>query len=112
SVRCNEDVPVHRAVPPWICDIVHGGLRNASFREAARAPNRPFAVPGSGTACRHDVSDVPERWKRTAAQLPERFSTGLDGSEAHSAMEPSYMLLFLLPSTSLTPNQATEAQWP
>src|SRR5690606_39384678 len=39
-------------------------------------------------------------------------TTGRAGSVVHSAMEPSYMLVFLLPSTSERPNHATEAQWP
>ena len=43
-------------------------------------------------------------------QVPERFWTGRCGSAVHSAIEPSYIEVFLLPSTSLRPNQATEAQ--
>src|SRR5690606_41401982 len=54
----------------------------------------------------------PSMRSRCSAQLPDLFSTGRDGSAVHSAIEPSYMLVFLLPSTSLRPNQAIEAQWP
>src|SRR5690606_21235985 len=37
---------------------------------------------------------------------------GRAGSAAHSAMEPSYMRVFLLPRTSLSANQGSDAQWP
>ena len=45
-------------------------------------------------------------------QVPDLFSTGRDASDVHSAIEPSYMAVFLLPPTSDSANQATEAQWP
>ena len=34
------------------------------------------------------------------------------GSLVHSAMEPSYISVFLLPTISLAANQPSEAQWP
>ncbi|MGZ2443747.1 hypothetical protein ACVI55_006248 [Sinorhizobium medicae] len=43
-------------------------------------------------------------------QVPDLFSTARAGSAVHSAIEPSYMLVFLLPSTSERANQVTDAQ--
>jgi hypothetical protein len=40
------------------------------------------------------------------------LSTVRDESAVHAAIEPSYIRVFLLPSTSLRANQAIEAQWP